>query len=116
MCNKWYWYCQRSYSESFWIGDYYENQIYSQYITNIEDNTGKDNINIIRLQDEDGNTGENTDFKEIYSDGEITSFPSGVVITGNSAYEQYTYVDGIALKYTDTINNIADSLKGMSEV
>lgn len=83
---------------------------------NTEDNPGKDNINIIRLQDEDGNTGENTDFKEIYSDGEITSFPSGVVITGNSAYEQYTYVDGIALKYTDTINNIADSLKGMSDV
>ncbi len=81
-----------------------------------EDTASKDNINIIRLPDEGGNTGENTDFKEIYSDGEITSFPSGVVITGDSAYEQYTYIEDIALKYTDTINNIAGSLEGISDV
>lgn len=74
------------------------------------------NINIARLPEENLEFKENTDFEEIYSNGETALFPSGIIITGNSAYEQYTYIEDIAIKYTDIINNMAKALKGKQDV
>ncbi|MFG6393516.1 MAG: hypothetical protein K1W24_04925 [Lachnospiraceae bacterium] len=87
----------------------------NNYNSNNNNNYGN-NINIATLPEENGEFKENTDFEEIYSDGETASFPSGIVITGNAAYEQYTYIEDIAVKYADTINNIAKSLKGKADV
>lgn len=88
----------------------------TNYNNNSYNNNYNNNINIAKLPEEDLKFKENTDFEEIYSEGDISSFSSGVVITGNSAYEQYTYIEDIAIKYADIINNIAKSLKGKADV
>lgn len=63
---------------------------------------------------------ENTDrqirYKKIYSDDNIISYPSGVIIIGDTAYEQYNYIESIAVKYADTINNISASLKEKANI
>lgn len=75
-----------------------------------------EDINIIKLPEESGNTKENNNFEKIYSDGETSSFPSGIVISGNSAYEQYTYIDSIASRYAGITSSIAGKLKGIADV
>ena len=87
-----------------------------------EDNTSSDttpepkDINIVKLPEENGSIKENTNFAEIYSDGETKEFPSGIVTSGNAAFEQYTYIDSIAGKYAGITSQIADKLKGRADV
>ncbi|MCI9078626.1 MAG: hypothetical protein HFH68_06835 [Lachnospiraceae bacterium] len=73
-------------------------------------------INIVKLPEENGIIKENNDFEEIYSDGKTSSFPSGIVISGNAAYEQYTYIDSIAARYASITSKIADKLKDKADV
>lgn len=87
-----------------------------------EDNTSSDttpepkDINIVKLPEENGSIKENTNFAEIYSDGKTKEFPSGIVTSGNAAFEQYTYIDSIAGKYAGITSQIADKLKGRADV
>ncbi len=55
-------------------------------------------------------------YEEIYSDEKVESYPTGVVVIGDTAYEQYTYIEDVAVKYIKTINNAAKKLKGISNV
>ncbi len=73
-------------------------------------------INIVKLPEENVNIKENNDFEEIYSKGETSAFPSGIVISGNAAYEQYTYIDSIASRYARITSKIADKLKDKTDV
>lgn len=57
-----------------------------------------------------------TSYKKIYSSDTVTSYPSGVITIGNTAYEQYNYIEDIAVKYADTINGIAANLKEKADV
>lgn len=65
-------------------------------------------------------TSENTDtqvkYKKIYSDDNVLYYPSDVIIIGDTAYEQYDYIESIAIKYTDAINSIAAALKEKSDI
>ena len=87
-----------------------------------EDNTSSDttpepkDINIVKLPEENGSIKENNDFEQIYSDGKTQSFQSGIVISGDAAYEQYTYIDTIAGRYAGITSKIADQLKGKADV
>lgn len=40
----------------------------------------------------------------------------GVYIVGNAGYEMYNYVGSLAEKYQSTVNAVADSLSGVSQV
>lgn len=84
--------------------------------SNIADTPAHKDINIVKLPEGNGSTKENTDFEEIYSDGETKAFPSGIVVSGNAAYEQYTYIDSIAVRYASVTSEIADKLKGKADV
>lgn len=55
-------------------------------------------------------------YKKIYSDEDVISYPSGVITIGDTAYEQYDYIEDIAVKYADTINNIAAKLKDRADI
>ncbi len=59
---------------------------------------------------------KHTSYKKIYSNDTVTAYPSGVITIGNTAYEQYDYIEDIAVKYTDTVNNIAAKLKEKADV
>lgn len=57
-----------------------------------------------------------TSYKKIYSDEDVVSYPSDVITIGNTAYEQYDYIEDIADKYADVINNIAATLKEKADI
>lgn len=83
----------------------------------IKTNTEPDVINSTASSIEvSKNTDKQMKYKKIYSDEEVISYPSDVIIIGDTAYEQYDYIENIAVKYTDTINNIADALKEKSDI
>lgn len=46
-------------------------------------------------------------YKKIESEGKVKKYASGVVVIGDTAYEQYNYVESQAKKYIDTINKIS---------
>lgn len=84
--------------------------------TAVTETAAPEDINIIKLPEENASTKENISFEKTYSDGEVSSFPSGIVISGDSAYEQYTYIDSIAGRYARITSSIADKLKGLADV
>jgi len=55
-------------------------------------------------------------YKKIYSEADVVPYPSGVITIGDTAYEQYNYIEDIAAQYAEAVNNIALKLKGKSQV
>ena len=55
-------------------------------------------------------------YQKIYLDSPLNYYDGGMVVVGDAAYEQYTYVEDIALKYTKTVNGVAKKLNGVCDV
>lgn len=55
-------------------------------------------------------------YQKIYLDAPLNYYDGGIVVVGDAAYEQYTYVEDTALKYTKTVNGVAKKLNGVCDV
>ena len=58
---------------------------------------------------------EETKYPSIISDGKIKDYKS-VVTVDDTAYELYTYLDKTADNYAKSVNKVADTLAGKSDV
>ena len=58
---------------------------------------------------------EETKYPSITSDGKIKDYKS-VVTVDDTAYELYTYLDKVADNYAKSVNKVADTLAGKSDV
>ena len=58
---------------------------------------------------------EETKYPSITSDGKIKDYKS-VVTVDDTAYELYTYLDKTADNYAKSVNKVADTLAGKSDV
>ncbi len=79
-----------------------------------------DSIEISRLPEEGagarGGIEKNEEYEKIYSDEDVRQLSAGVVAVGDCAYEQYNYVEDVAVKYAKAVNSIAGKLKNTSDV
>ena len=55
-------------------------------------------------------------YQKIYLDAPLNYYDGGIVVVGDAAYEQYTYVEDTALKYIKTVNGAAKKLNGVCDV
>lgn len=46
-------------------------------------------------------------YREIYSNANVVLYPSGIIVVGDTAYEQYNYIESIATQYANVVNSIA---------
>ncbi len=82
---------------------------------------GKPEVKIYGLPEDtssldNGNSGKKASYEKIYSDEKVVPYNSGVIVIGDTAYEQYNYIEDVAARYARTVNNIAKRLKGTADV
>ncbi len=80
-------------------------------------NKDKDDISVSKLPEETPEADLSTDkpevkeeYKTIKSNKKVVKYDTGVVVIGDTAYEQYNYVEDSSKKYIKAVNNIAKKL------
>lgn len=89
----------------------------------LQKSQSRSEIEISKLPEDDkvkekdtNNSNSFEDYEKIHSDEKVVSYPVGIVIIGDTAYEQYNYIEDVAVKYAKAVNNIAKKLKGTADV
>ena len=79
--------------------------------------TDKDDVSISKLPEETPEAVLSTDkpevkegYKTIKSNKKVVKYDTGVVVIGDTAYEQYNYVEDSSKKYIKAVNNIAKKM------
>ena len=79
--------------------------------------TDKDDVSISKLPEETPEADLSTDkpevkegYKTIKSNKKVVKYDTGVVVIGDTAYEQYNYVEDSSKKYIKAVNNIAKKM------
>lgn len=80
-------------------------------------NQDKDDVSVSKLPEETPEADLSTDkpevkeeYKTIKSNKKVVKYDTGVVVIGDTAYEQYNYVEDSSKKYIKAVNNIAKKL------
>lgn len=80
-----------------------------------EGEEGEENASEEVTEASDGSVISENNYPVIDTDSKLT-YSGYVGLVGDSAYELYTYVDGVAENYADAVNYTADQLDGKSKV